>query len=88
MVPNIHFSADCVAFFGENSLEEVKQLEQDIDKFKKENREYITSQGYELDDLRLTPGRIELGKLQTELSKEQLLQEMKKYNNIQAFYLQ
>jgi len=88
MVPNIHFSADCVAFFGENSLEEVKQLEQDIDKFKKENREYITSQGYELDDLRLTPGRIELGKLQTELSKEQLLQEMKKYNNIQSFYLQ
>ena len=88
IVPNIHFSADCVAFFGENTDDDVEKINQNVSKFKNENADYLKSKGYEIDSTTLTAGRIEIGKLQTELSREQLLEELKNYNNIQSFFIQ
>ena len=45
------------------------------------------SKGYTLDDKKLTTGRIEIGQIETELSKEQLLQELKEYNLTCKLYI-
>lgn len=88
IVPNIHFSADCVAFFGENTDDDVAKIEQSIKDWKVANADYIRSKGYDIDSTKLTPGRIEIGRLETELTKEDLLDKLKNYNNIQSLHLQ
>lgn len=87
MVPNLHFSADCVIWFCDDTPEKVRHKEEAIKKYLDTHSKFIMSKGYTLDDKKLTTGRIEIGQIETELSKEQLLQELKEYNYIQSFFI-
>jgi len=87
VVPNLHFSADCICYFLDDSDSKVTQMNNTHRKYIIENEEYLHSRGYHKNDPRLTTGRIELAKLDMEMDKLDLLKELKKYNNIQSFWL-
>jgi hypothetical protein len=87
VVPNLHYSADCVVFFGgrdEKTVEEIEKKQQD---FVIRNQDYLASKGYQVDDPRLTTGKIELARLETDLTQDELLSELKNFNHIQSFFL-
>lgn len=86
VVPNLHFSADCVAYFYNDGEEDLKEKKEKIKKYLMNNRYYLQSKGYALDDPRLTTGRIELGRLE-EFNEKELMTKMKNYDNIQSFFL-
>ena len=86
VVPNIHYSADCVAYFCTDTEEMVKNYEQKFQAYIKSNKEYITNNGYPIGDPRLTTGRIELGKLD-KTDEEKLMNKLKNYDYIQSFFL-
>lgn len=87
VVPNLHFSADCVCYFVNDTNDQVTGMNHDHDKYINKNETYLSSKGYHNNDPRLTTGRIELAKLDMNISEEDLLIELKKYNNIQSFWL-
>ena len=87
VVPNLQYSADCVVFFGgpdEKTVEEIEKKQQD---FVIRNQDYLASKGYQVDDPRLTTGKIELARLETDLTQDELLSELKNFNHIQSFFL-
>jgi len=87
IVPHLHFSSDCVVHFQTDTDDDVKKMEENIESYKIANKDFLNSKGYFENDPRLTTGRIELGKLETELTQEQILNELKNYNHIQNFIL-
>lgn len=87
VVPNLHFSADCVCYFVNDTDDEVARLTHDHHKYIRENQTYLSSKGYHPNDPRLTTGRIELAKLDMDISEQDLMTELEKYNNIQSFWL-
>ena len=87
VVPNIHFSADCVAYFCTDSDEATTVREQTHKNYLTNNKKMLESKGYLTSDKKLTTGRIEIAKLQTDLSEEDFLKQIKRYNNIQSFFL-
>ena len=87
LVPNIHYSADVVIYFMQDSEASVQKKERLHEQYKKMNQAYIESKGYEINDPRLTTGRIEIARLETDLGNEELLEQLKNYNHIQSFFL-
>ncbi len=87
VVPNLHFSADCVCYFVNDTDDQVTRMNDEHQKYIIKNQTYLSSQGYHKNDPKLTTGRIELAKLDMNISQEDLLIELKKYNNIQSFWL-
>jgi hypothetical protein len=87
VVPNIHYSADCTIFFYDRSEQQVQEEERKQKDYLQRNQHYLKSKGYEVGDPRLTTGAIEIGKLESELSRDEILEELKKYNHIQSFFL-
>ena len=87
IVPNIHFSADCIAYFKEDTDLEVMDLEKRYQTYVKENEKTLQEKGYANKDIRLTTGRIELGRLETKLSNNELLTRIKEFDNIQSLSL-
>ena len=84
VVPNIHYSADCVAYFrDDDALTESKKCAEYI----KRNHAYLLKKGYKKGDKRLTIGRIELARLETKLTQQQVMSKLKLYDRIQDFYL-
>lgn len=86
VVPNIHFSADCVAYFCSDTEKQVAEYEKKFNAFVEENAEYLDSRGYKKNDTRLTTGRIEIGKL-GKLDEKKLMSKLRKYDYIQSFFL-
>ncbi len=86
-VPNIHYSADCVCFFKQNSKREVEKLELDYKNYIEKNKQKLLKSGYHVKDKNLTTGRIPLAKLDMAISQDKLLKRLKNYNNIQSFLL-
>ena len=84
VVPNIHYSADSVIYFSENSDEDVKEIEEKIQKYKTENEYYLHSQGYDINSTQLTTGKIEIAKLDTNMSKNEILDKIAGYNIIKS----
>ena len=87
VVPNLHYSADCVAYFCEDSNEQTEERVKAHKNYIIDNKNYLESKGYNISDKKLTTGRIEIGKLETNLTKEDFLSKIKEYNNIQSFIL-
>jgi hypothetical protein len=87
VVPNLHYSADCVCYFRDNSEGEVMQMEREQKKYIERNGNYLKENGYAVDDKRLTTGRVEIARLETDLDNEELLEKMKNFNHIQSFFL-
>jgi len=83
-VPNLHYSADFVIKFYNNSgLESTIKYKNFLD----ENWDYFLKKGYtEKTDPRLTTGSIKLGQL-VYTNKDTVLKNMKKFNNIQSAFL-
>lgn len=86
-VPNLHYSADCVVFFASRDENTVKEIEKKQQNFVIRNQDYLSSKGYSIGDPRLTTGRIELARLETNLTQKDMLAQLKNYNNIQSFFL-
>lgn len=86
-VPNIHYSADCVCFFKQNSKRLVEKLELDYKNYIEKNKQKLLKSGYDVNDKKLTTGRIPLAKLDMAISEDKLLKRLKNYNNIQSFIL-
>jgi len=87
IVPNLHFSADCVATFSERDPETVEKIRSMTQQYKLANKELLRDKGYVSNDPRLTCGKIELARLETDLSQQEVMDEIKKYNHIQSFFL-
>ena len=87
IVPNMHYSADCVCYFHDDSEEDVLAKEKKQKSYVERNRNYLAQKGYTIGDRRLTTGRIEIARLETNLTKEELLAQIKKFDNIQSFFL-
>ena len=86
LVPNIHYSADCVAYFCNDTKDTVRDAESKTKAYVENNKDYIISQGYSLDDPRLTTGRIELGRIEN-IDQETIMSRIKDYDYIQSFFL-
>lgn len=86
-VPNLHYSADCLIEFNDRDEKTVAELEKKYEDYISNNKDLLRAKGYESDDPRLTTGRIEIARLQTELSQEQMLEELKNYDYIHSFFL-
>ena len=84
LVPNLHYSADCVAYFCTDDPDSIENYEKQIKNYIEKNKDYILSQGYDIDDKRLTTGRIELGRLE-DIDETEIMQKLKNYNYIQSF---
>jgi len=87
VVPNLHYSADCVCYFHDDSEDEVMHMEKKQKEYIESNKNYLAGKGYTVDDKRLTTGRIEIARLETELTKEELLNKIKNFNHLQSFFL-
>ena len=87
VVPNLHYSADCVCYFHDDSDDDVIGRENVYKEYVANNKNYLSKNGYQPNDKSLTTGRIELARLDSDLSKEELLEKIKKYNHIQSFFL-
>jgi len=87
LVPNIHYSADVVIYFKQDSEADVKEKIKLHNEYITMNHEYIKSNGYKIDDPRLTTGRIEIARLETDLDNKALLEKIKNFNHIQSFFL-
>ena len=87
VVPNIHYSADCVCYFVDDTDSQVNHTKKSQAQYLEMNAEYLKAKGYNKGDKRLTTGHIELAKLDMDMSKQDILHELKKYNHIQSFIL-
>ena len=87
MVPNIHYSADCVCYFHEDSESDVIAMERKYRTYLENNEKSLAEKGYTLDDKKLTTGRIELARLDTSFTKKELLEKIRNFNHIQSFFL-
>ena len=87
IVPNLHYSADCVIYFHTDSDDHVKKIEQKFQKYINDNKEYIKTKGYDIDSNRLTTGRIEIARLDTKMSDKELLTKLKYFDKIQSLIL-
>jgi len=85
-VPNLHYSADCVAFFCTDDQVTVNNKKEKYKNYIIQNENYFKSKGYTINDPRLTTGMIELGRL-GEVDEQKLMDELKNYNHIQSFFL-
>ena len=86
VVPNIHFSADCVAYFCSDDDDAVKRMENTIKDYVSQHKEYLEAKGYHVDDIRLTTGRIELARLEN-IDESAIMEKIRDYNYIQSFNL-
>ena len=86
VVPNIHFSADCIAYFCDDDDDTIKKTENQIKQYVTKHEKYLESKGYPANDIRLTTGRIELAQLE-DVDKSNLLEKIKEYDYIQSFNL-
>jgi hypothetical protein len=87
VVPNLHYSSDCVCYFHEDNEDEITHMEEEQKKYIKRNENYLKEKGYAVDDKRLTTGRIEIARLESELTKEELFNRIKNFNHIQSLFL-
>ena len=87
VVPNLHYSADCTIVFYDLSEQQAQEKEQKQKDYIQSNQNYLKSKGYEVGDPRLTTGAIEIGKLESGFSRDEILDELKKYNHIQSFFI-
>jgi len=79
-VPHIHYSADFYIRFH-NTDGSVRKAK--YNKYYKDNLDYFTNKGYELNDIRLTTGEIKLAQLQYS-NEQDILNEISKYDSIQS----
>lgn len=87
IVPNLHYSADCVVYFQSDSDEQVKLVEEKYKKYVQDNKEYIQTKGYDIQNKQLTTGRIELASLVPTMTEKELLTKAKNFDNIQSLSL-
>ena len=88
LVPNLHYSADCVVYFQDDTEQEVNDVEQKYKQYLKDNAEYIQSQGYDLDSKQLTTGRIELARLEMDgYSEKDIMDKIKNFDTIQSLFI-
>ena len=79
------YSADCVIEFSDRDAITVEKIEQKQREYILKNQNMLKDKGFEIGDPRLTTGKIEIAKLVTDLSQQELLTRLKKYNYIQSF---
>ena len=84
VVPNLHYGADCVVYFCSDSDIEVENLKTTYNKYIEKNKNYLESKGYNADSKKLTTGRIEMARLETEMSETEILEKIKNFDVIHS----
>ena len=87
IVPNLHYSADCVVYFHSDSEKQVESLQEKYGQYVQDNKEYIQTKGYPTNSKKLTTGRIELARLETNISEKEVLTQIKNFDNIQSLFV-
>ncbi len=87
VVPNLHYSADCICYFVDDTEEQVEEIIRQQKEYVDTHKDYLAQKGFMADDKRLTTGRIELARLDSDLTKVELLDKIKNFNHIQSFFL-
>ena len=87
LVPNIHYSADCIIYFCTDTPSEIAQQQQIYKKYLDENEQYLKTQGYTKNDSKLTTGQIPLATLETTYNEKELLTHLSNFDNIQSVNL-
>lgn len=87
IVPNLHYSADCVIYFHTDSDDHVEKIQQKYQNYINENKDYIEIKGYDLTSNKLTTGRIEIARLETQMTEKQVLTKLKHFDKIQSLIL-
>ena len=87
IVPNLHYSADCVIFFHTDTDEQIKTLEDTYSTYIEDNKELIESTGYNVNSSKSTTGRIEIAQLESNMTEDEVLTKIKKFDNIQSLFL-
>lgn len=85
-VPNLHYSVDFVIRFFDLTEQEVLERKKLYEQFFHNKRDYFESKGYVWGDPKLTTGAIKLAQL-IYTDKQQVLEQVKQYNNIQSVFL-
>ena len=87
IVPNLHYSADCVIYFHTDNDDHVEKIQQKYQNYINENKDYIETKGYDLTSNKLTTGRIEIARLETQMTEKQVLTKLKHFDKIQSLIL-
>jgi len=87
IVPNLHYSADCVIYLHTDTDEQMKTLEDTYSTYIEDNKELIESTGYNVNSSKLTTGRIEIARLESNMTEDEVLTKIKKFDNIQSLFL-
>jgi len=85
-VPNLHYSADFTVRFFDIAEQESQVRRQQYRAFYESKKEYFENKGYHWGDPRLTTGAIKLAQL-IYTDKQELLEQISEYNNIQSVFL-
>ena len=85
-VPNLHYSADFTIRFFDLTDQEVQERKQQYKQFFYNKKDYFESKGYFWGDPKLTTGAIKLAQL-IYTDQQHVLEEIRKYNNIQGVFL-
>jgi hypothetical protein len=86
-VPPTTIAADCRLRFHNSSIEEVSKLKKDCQNFLEKNKKYFIDKGYPQDDHRLVIGAIPLARLSQPTDPTELLNQIKRFNWVQNFYI-
>ena len=85
-VPNLHYSVDFKIRFTEIDQAAAEIKKQRYKKYYDEHQDYFEQKGYIWGDPKLTTGAIKLAQL-IYVDKQDLLEQISKYNNIQSVFL-
>ena len=85
-VPNLHYSVDFTVRFFDITEQESQVRRQQYRAFYESKKEYFENKGYHWGDPRLTTGAIKLAQL-IYTDKQELLEQISEYNNIQSVFL-
>ena len=64
-----------------------KKIQQKYQNYINENKDYIETKGYDLTSNKLTTGRIEIARLETQMTEKQVLTKLKHFDKIQSLIL-
>ena len=87
IVPNLHYSADCVIYLHTDTDEQMKTLEDTYSTYIEDNKELIESTGYNVNSSKSTTWRIEIAQLESNMTEDEVLTKIKKFDNIQSLFL-
>ena len=84
--PFTYFSADLVAMFYDVSKQDADDMQANCKEYFKQHREFFERKGYSINDECLKPGRLPVARLNSSLSKQEILDKIKDNQLVTGVY--